>query len=81
MVSTTGTTVSIIPEWRFPNSGLQGHGGRNIHQPYFTDSNSLFLFSSGFHLIQMPVVSDDVNNRINLIVAKYYDIKGIAKVE
>ena len=31
MVSTTGTAVSVLPEWRFPNAGLRGHGGRNIH--------------------------------------------------
>ena len=30
MVSTTGTAVSVLPEWRFPNAGLRGHGGRNI---------------------------------------------------
>ena len=31
MVSTAGTAVSVFPEWRFPNAGLRGHGGRNIH--------------------------------------------------
>ena len=31
MVSTAGTTVSVLSEWRFPNAGLRGHGGRNIH--------------------------------------------------
>lgn len=30
MVSTAGTAVSVFPEWRFPNAGLRGHGGRNI---------------------------------------------------
>ena len=32
MVSTAGTAVSVFPEWRFPNAGLRGHGGRNIQR-------------------------------------------------
>lgn len=41
MVSTTGTAVSVLPKWRFPNAGLRGHGGRNIHQ-----ANWFFTFIS-----------------------------------
>lgn len=27
MVSTIGTTVSVLLEWLFPNAGLHGHKG------------------------------------------------------
>ena len=43
MVSTTGTAVSVLPEWRFPNAGLHGHGARNIHDVQEADTgNRLF---------------------------------------
>ena len=32
MVSTAGTTVSVLLEWRFPNAGLRGHRSRNIQK-------------------------------------------------
>ncbi len=47
--------------------------------PYYTDEQLALRFASGFHLIYMPVVYGDENNKINAVVAKYYGIKGIAK--
>ena len=47
--------------------------------PYFTDKKILFNFCSGFRLIYMPVVYGDENNRINAMLARYYEIKGIKK--
>lgn len=48
-------------------------------RPYFTDEKLLWQLVSGSHLIYMPIVSSNENDRINVIVAKYYGIKGIAK--
>ncbi len=50
-----------------------------IVNPYYTDNKVLLKLSSGFHLVYMPVVYGDENNRINAILAKYYGIKGIKK--
>ena len=43
MVSTAGTTVSVLLEWRFPNAGLRGHRSRNIHPALTTFLNSFIL--------------------------------------
>lgn len=48
-------------------------------EPYFTDGEPLLQFGSGFHLIYMPVVYGDENDKVNAAVAKYYGIKGLAK--
>ena len=48
-------------------------------QPYYTDNKAWLNFCSGLHLIYMPVVSSDENDRINVAIARYYNIKGIAK--
>ncbi len=50
----------------------------SVH-PYYTDNNIFYNLGSGFHLIYMPVVYGDENNRINATLAKYYGIKGISK--
>ena len=47
-------------------------------EPYYTDAKTYSRFARGFHLIPMPVVCGDENDRINVTLAKYYDIKGIA---
>lgn len=46
-------------------------------EPYPTSKKPLWHLISGFHIFGMPVVSDDEHDRINRIVAKYYNIKGI----
>lgn len=50
-------------------------------KPYYTDNKAWLHFCSGLHLIYMPVVSNDENDRINIAVARYYNIKGIAKMD
>ncbi len=46
-----------------------------------TDKNYMFWrMASGTHLIYVPVVSADEQDRINKIVARYYNIKGIKVV-
>ena len=47
-------------------------------EPYYTDAKIYSRFARGFHLIPMPVVCGDENDRINVTLAKYYNIKGIA---
>ena len=43
-VSTTGMMVSLKTDWRFPNTGQQGHGSRNTHMKWqSTTTQQLFL--------------------------------------
>ena len=46
-------------------------------EPYHTANKPLLMLASGFHILPMPVSYGDENHRINVIVAKYYGIKGI----
>ena len=63
MVSTAGTAVSVFPEWRFPNAGLRGHGGRNIQQSrnhYVTehyDNQTAILFVDGMGIEYIDYLS------------------------
>ena len=50
-------------------------------KPYYTDDKAWLHFCSGLHLIYMPVVYGNENNRINATVARYYNIKGVAKFD
>lgn len=45
--------------------------------PYHTDNTVWSRFARGFHLLPMPVVNGDENDRINVTLAHYYGIKGI----
>ena len=47
-------------------------------EPYGSDTSIWSRFARGFHLIPMPVINDDENDRINVNVARYYNLKGIA---
>ena len=44
---------------------------------YDSDTTIWSRFARGFHLIPMPVINGDENDRINVNVARYYNIKGI----
>ena len=46
-------------------------------EPYETMKNPFWQYLSGFHIFGMPVLSDNENERINRVVARYYNIKGI----
>ena len=50
-----------------------------IIKPYDTDATVLSRFARGFHLIPMPVINGNEKDRINVNVARYYNLRGIAK--
>ena len=47
-------------------------------KPYATETSVWSRFGRGIHLIPMPVINDNANDRINVNVARYYNLKGIA---
>ena len=71
--------------WNHWNNFLEQINGidnsdRNIVfevEPYETTINPSWQYLSGFHIFGMPVMSKDENERINRVVARYYNIRGI----
>lgn len=82
IVTVVVSLISNFNNWRhWKNALVQLKGGSEDTVAYITKSSSersdLWLFGSGMiHLIPFPV-SDDENDAINLMISKYYGIKGI----
>lgn len=50
-------------------------------EPYYTSNKPLLKLASGFHILPMPLAGGNESHRLNVVVAKYYGIKGIRIIQ